>query len=475
MNKNIISINAIKQTPDYTGTMVEIVENSSTFPIEVFPPTIQDFIKRTAISMAISWDFVAVQVIATFSVAIGTGAKIKFNDWCEYPVLWFGIVAPPGSKKSPSLQKTIEPLQRIQEENKRQYDQLKKAYEEEEISSRPHFEQMIVQNTTVEALVNVIQHNSKGVLNYQDELTAHLNGMNQYKSKGSDKEFWLSSWSCSPTIINRSSKEEPIILRRPFVTLIGNIPNDKLSTLTQGKEDDGHLDRYLCIFPKRINNFIKLIPDDHKKVPSITKETYSDLVEKIHYHLSKLDKELICQFDEDAYELFENWHDKLTEETLRPNFMSVLEGSYEKLRAYCLRLILILHMIENPTNSNKAIAAQTVNKVCTKLMPFFKLQLHQLYGTLVLSNDEVEEEKVVKKIFDKGVNFRANDGQVFKTISSKNLMDSRPLGRGRKSKEYLMGILKRLEDQNLIIIETKTNSNGTISQNIFLPVSIDEI
>ena len=88
--------------------------------------------------------------------------------------------------------------------------------------------------------------NPRGVTMYQDELSAWLLGMNQYKSGGNDEENWISSWSGVPIIVDRKGQdgEIPIMARRPFASVTGGIQPDKLHLLRRFVEvRDGFIDR----------------------------------------------------------------------------------------------------------------------------------------------------------------------------------------------------------------------------------------
>src|SRR5258707_4473390 len=75
--------------------------------------------------------------------------------------------------------------------------------------------------------------------------------MNQYKSgKGGDRGYWLSFWSGAPVVINRRSRREPIHLDDPFVSVVGALPPDMLSDLSDERgREDGFVHRILFAWP----------------------------------------------------------------------------------------------------------------------------------------------------------------------------------------------------------------------------------
>ncbi|MEJ7637917.1 MAG: DUF3987 domain-containing protein [Singulisphaera sp.] len=59
------------------------------------------------------------------------------------------------------------------------------------------------------SLVIVLQENPRGVLCFLDELSAWVAGMNQYKTKGTDRQFWLSVWACETVSVDRKGAGNP--------------------------------------------------------------------------------------------------------------------------------------------------------------------------------------------------------------------------------------------------------------------------
>ena len=86
-------------------------------------------------------------------------------------------------------------------------------------------ERVYADDTTVEALVGILEDNPRGLLDYKDELTGWIRGLDQYKGgRGNDRQFWLSIHTNSPVVVDRKSRQgDPVYLDHPFVTLAGGI------------------------------------------------------------------------------------------------------------------------------------------------------------------------------------------------------------------------------------------------------------
>jgi hypothetical protein len=118
----------------------------------------------------------------------------------------------------------------------------------------PICKRVLVADFTTEALARILSENPCGVLNDRDELVGWVRSMDAYcgHGKGSDRQFFLSAWSGRSYLIDRKNHADraPIIIRKPFICVIGGISPDLLPALADkcGRED-GFLQRILFTFP----------------------------------------------------------------------------------------------------------------------------------------------------------------------------------------------------------------------------------
>ena len=84
------------------------------------------------------------------------------------------------------------------EDRLEEYKQLQKSKKESGAEPlpkpiEPKFSQLIVSDTTMEALAIVLEHNPRGVMAEYDELVNFMEQMDMYRSgNGADKGKWLS-------------------------------------------------------------------------------------------------------------------------------------------------------------------------------------------------------------------------------------------------------------------------------------------
>ena len=109
------------------------------FPIHLFPSKVADYWLAAAESLGYPVDFVAVPALPLLGAAAGRSIAVEVKrNYKEPPLLWCGLVAPPGAVKSPSLTFAQGPLPMIAvkwidefKQNMKAYRCEKMRYEEE--------------------------------------------------------------------------------------------------------------------------------------------------------------------------------------------------------------------------------------------------------------------------------------------------------------------------------------------------------
>lgn len=199
---------------------------------------------------ALSW-----ACLAACSAAINGAFRIRMkrhDGWHEPPALWVGLVGDPAAKKSPIMRAAWAPLQKIEaaafREHKvlrERYDALdKEAQKATETPAKPP--QRIVNNTTVEALQDILEAQNCGTSGFYDELIAFLAGMDQYKkAAGGDRSFYLEAFGGGSYIVNRVGRGTKFI-ENCLVRICGGIQPAKLSSL-KGLTDDGLWQRFIPV------------------------------------------------------------------------------------------------------------------------------------------------------------------------------------------------------------------------------------
>ena len=177
------------------------------FPVNAVPG--DDIITLCAHGAGVSFDHVAVPLLATASGVIGAARYVKpSRSWAEPAAVWAAMV---GLSPGPF----IEP-------------------------------RLFITDSTIERLAQLISAHPSGALLIIDELAALFLNLSRY-SGGSDREFWLQAWNGDAYRVERMGRE-PVDLDHLLVGIIGGLQPDKLSRSFQG-DHDGIYARILFAWP----------------------------------------------------------------------------------------------------------------------------------------------------------------------------------------------------------------------------------
>jgi len=219
------------------------------FPIEVFPEPVQEYIRLLNQANNYNTDFLSIAVMFVFATINGNKIKLRVkNDWIAPTIFWSIAVGEPGTMKTHPLNSIIKPLKIIDKLSKKYFDceldewnQL--SDEEKKKNKRPKYKQVLVSDYTLEALHEIHSYNKNGLGLYRDEIVGFLNDMNKYR-KGSDQEFWLESFNNNSYAVNRVTKD-PLLIDNININIIGSIQPDVLEKVTSESAGNGLIDRFL--------------------------------------------------------------------------------------------------------------------------------------------------------------------------------------------------------------------------------------
>jgi len=253
---------------------------------------------------------------------------------------------------------------------------------------KPTLVRSYADDTTVERLADILNENRRGLLIIKDELSAWLGAMNQYKQggKGADRQFWLSAHTNQPVSVDRKSLEEPVIVARPFVSIVGGIQPEVLPDFGKDR-GDGLIDRFIPVYPKpRVGRWTDDEISDH------VREEYARTVSSL-YKLRHAGEEedpfpsRVGMTDE-AKALFVAEYNRLHDELEAPGFPQRLRPAWGKLEAYFARFALILAMtriIELGNQGQDGIMERITREDmagAVQLLGYFKNHVRRVYTGL---------------------------------------------------------------------------------------------
>jgi len=361
------------------------------FPVEVLPETFRRFVREASASIGCPPDYVGMAALVAASAAIGDTRRIILKrDWSESAALYAAVVGPPASKKTPATSIALRPVRDRQMKLKAEYERQMEEHrakladlgKDDPKPPKPTLKRTYADDTTVERLADILNQNGRGIVVTKDELAAWLGSMNQYKQgRGSDRQFWLSVHTNQPVAVDRKNLEEPVILPRPFVSLIGGIQPQVLSDFGTDRED-GLLERFLFGYPEPRRG---MWADD--EMEEETRLDYARTIGRLYRlkHAQEEDDPFPHRvgMSGEAKALFIEEYNRLHEEMNEPGFPERLMAVWGKLEAYLARLALILAEIRVAETGQpiEMVERGDVNGAAT-LLAYFKNHSRRVYGGL---------------------------------------------------------------------------------------------
>jgi hypothetical protein len=375
---------------------------AAAFPVDVLPESCRRFVREAAASIGCAPDLVSVPLLGLLSAAIGNSRQLQLKrGWKESAALFAVVVAEPGDKKTPAQKAALTPVWQAQERFKRKYQERCEAYEEklrkwkaderaaakegEPAPPKPEEPAMghaVVHDITVERLADILDETPRGVVSVQDELSGWVLAMNQYKAGGkeADRQFWLRVWSNSPVKVDRKSRKIPAVIAQPWISVVGSIQPEILPGLDIGR-NDGMMDRFLYSYPEpqRMRH-----TDDEVSVAAerAILELYNELTS---LKMPESDGEPFpgtVPMTEEAWQVFKELADELSEEAHGLGFPGRLRGAWSKLEAYLARLSLILALSRVAGTEEREQVEPRDVVAASLLVGYFKAHARRVFAEL---------------------------------------------------------------------------------------------
>ena len=261
------------------------------FDLNFLPGALKPWVGDVSDRLQCPPDYVAVAAIIALGSVIGRRIGIKpqtKTDWTEVPNIWGGFIGRPGMLKSPAMQEALKPLHRLEAEAAKNneiareaYDagmseyklrmsvsialkkkELKKAAGQKidtslDIGEEPKEPKAVryrTNDTSYEALGELLKDNPTGILVERDELVSllrHLDREEQVVARG----FFLSGWSGQQSYSFDRIGRGHIHLEAVCISVLGGTQPARISDYVRranagGAGGDGLIQRFgLLVWP----------------------------------------------------------------------------------------------------------------------------------------------------------------------------------------------------------------------------------
>ncbi len=289
------------------------------------------------------------------------------------PVLWLMTCGEPADKKTPGSRPMIEPINAIEEEDRKRFAQAMQQWEIQEkiyqIEWKKHIEfvgnpenmlgapdtppptmpvrpvsvKVIVQDITSQELVRKCAGRPRGLLCYQDELSGWV-GKITNKFSGENRSAWVVAYESSRYEMDRVSSGETHC-DNFAVSMYGNIQPRVLQEHFESLTQDGLMQRFLPAVLRsdqtRLNKPVPEFLTSASQWEMTLRAVYA--IEPKTFHLSPEAHAVFRSFQE--------WYEnkKVTERLVRAS--GTYMTAFGKLEGLAGRLALVFHAVESPFNN----------------------------------------------------------------------------------------------------------------------------
>lgn len=356
------------------------------------PESVAPWVADIADRMQCAPDFVAVSAMVALGATLGRKIAVRpqrRTDWIEVPNLWGCIVGRPGMMKSPAMSEALKPLHRLDalareahadalkahagkvELHKLALDEAKNAARKAlkaggevrpldiEKPEQPKAHRYVVNDTTYEALGEILADNPNGVLAFRDELVSLLKTLDREEYCAA-RGFFLTAWNGTQGYTFDRILRGKTHIEAACLSLLGSTQPGRLAeyirrAVTEGAGDDGLIQRFgLLVWPDQDPEWREAdrYPDsDAREAAWRTFEILDELVtDAIGAERDRFDTLPFLRFDECAQGDFADWRRDLERRLRKSADMSpALESHLAKYRKLVPALALISHLADGGT------------------------------------------------------------------------------------------------------------------------------
>lgn len=335
----------------------------------IVPPFLSAFGKDRARSLGVNSDAITAAAVAVVGSLIPATNRLQMyqnrSSWSVLCVLWTALVGDPGSAKSAAVKAALAFAAPVNKNWSAAFAREMAEYDRAELSfstrtskkkkaeapvdeeqhpadvvekpSPPKSRSKISNDSTTEAIVTRLAESPEiaPLIQYSDELSGWLGGMDAYRAKGSkDRALWLEAKEGAPYRVDRQGRgsvEAPHLA----VSIIGGIQDDLIARLAPDLETDGLLQRFALVAIRQLG-----LGEDNAEDPAI-----EAAIPRVALALASLE-EGTYRFDPEAAQ--ELWAIKAfkAREMVRPDIPSGLKTWLAKTDAEFGRYALAFHLIE---------------------------------------------------------------------------------------------------------------------------------
>ena len=448
-------------------------------------PHLAEPIKKVSRWMGVDPEAVLTHLLPIAAGLINPNSRVvakRCINFVQPLLLYTGVVALTGARKTPTLDIVKQPLVKLQSAEDAKYEQALQRYEAEmqaiketnskgngggEFPQKPKpVREFYLDNATVESVDKVkCQQPDNGLTLIKDELSGLFASHGAYKGgKGADKESYLSGWNGGGVKKNRAGDGSRVSLARDSLSITGGIQPDKLRELLGDFSDSqGEWARFL-FYSMPMRPF-KIPRDD-------TSYWLDGLLADIYEKIDALPV-LKLHFEKLGQTYFDDWHDEKDEQK-RAESRPGLQAAIAKMPGQAVRLIGLLHILWEVASGSAEVPEEiplAIVKSGCKLADFYLGQVTILQGDGDVENGELAP--TLRKLLDKVADLKTlTASQAKRTIRDLRKTDASEV-RQLFLELKMMGLAETQGKGSQLALVSKELTNSEELQKQHKPYSVD--
>lgn len=387
-------------------------------PAGVLPEIIEQWASDVAYRLGVDFPMVAMPMLATVAAAIDDRVRIAplehSPSWQESCRLWVAFVAESGEKKTPALKAALAPLQALervwaQEDSTRNADyaeqhrihlaakKLQERTRAKALASgkeielpdlpedipKPPVRRRIVQDTTIEALSQILVDNPAGLLEMHDELSGWFGSFDAYRTKGSsskDRALYLEAYNGGPQLIDRVSRGR-IFVPNWSLCLVGGIQPEPMKRCAGTLTDDGLIQRFMVVFTHRGAPTVDQPEDEAARI------AYDSLLSRLtSWDIGGPEAIVLCRLSPEAHTVRELINLRVQQVRSMPWVTPAFHAHLAKWEGLFPRLLLLWHIVgqaDNLYHFERIISQETALRVATFMLEYLLPHAARFYTELL--------------------------------------------------------------------------------------------
>jgi len=304
----------------------------SQFPVEIYPPRLQDIIERWVDGLQFPVNFIAASLLPVMASCIGNHYRVSPKTGHIEPLVFYVcLVGHPGQMKTPVMNHVVKPIE------KRDIDAIKRAVQEIEGDRTGNSGQVLIQTHSLAGIRHAHVKNPKGLLVNVDEV---MSIVKLWGVRGDTiQEQWL-TWYSGGAMKN-NLKQGSTTLPYTSINLLTGIQTNRIGELLSKEfRSNGGAERFMVVFSDEPAPYF----NDSSNVEVADKDWDAFLCKLLDLPFGEGDEPQILMFCREAKDTYGSWQNGIVDQiNAAPD--DPRSSMLSKLRMVVVRLAGLLQLV----------------------------------------------------------------------------------------------------------------------------------